>query len=78
MKIYLLIEKIMNGTVTMDIITTGVEARSFTEAKEIVRNMPNFNLATLIVDDNDTLAYHITPIIGTMKREPLKIVKANA
>ena len=78
MEIYLLIEKIMNGTVTMEIITTGVEARSFTEAKEIVRNMQNFHLATLIVDDNDTLAYHIDPIIGTMKREPLKIVKANA
>jgi hypothetical protein len=74
MKTYLLIEKIMNGTVTMDLIITAIRANTFIEAKEKAKKMPNFELTTVVVDDENTLAFTLTPIIGTMKNEELKFI----
>lgn len=77
--IYLLTEQVMNGTVTMDIITTGIEADSFDEAFEKLTHFENWHMATNITKDDKAVSFSMpTPsggfgIGGLMKNKPLKI-----
>ena len=79
--IYLLTEKVMNGTVTMDIIATGIEAESFDAAFEKLTHFENWHTATNIQKDDKQIGYTICPAIaggfgiyGSMKKESLKIM----
>ena len=77
--IYLLTEKVMNGTVTMDIIATGIEAESFDAAFEKLTHFENWHTATNILEDDKQVSYTLPDpagglgIWGSMKKEPLKI-----
>ena len=77
--IYLLTEQVMNGTVTMDIMTTGIEADSFDAAFEKLTHFENWHLATNIQKDDKQVSYVIPDtadgfgVGGSMKNEPLRI-----
>ena len=77
--IYLLTEKVMNGTVTMDIIATGIEAESFDAAFEKLTHFENWHTATNIRKDDKQISYTIPDpvdgfsVYGSMKKESLKI-----
>ena len=79
--IYILNEQIMNGTVTMKILTKGIKANTFDEAIERLKQFPNFSFARNIEQDKDSFSYCIPPkdnevlfVIGLMKSEPLEIM----
>jgi len=71
--IFILTEQIMNGTVTMGIFTSGIEADSFEEAKDILKHLPKMKTACITQDDFQNFNFHLQDIIGTMKNEPLKM-----
>ena len=77
--IYLLTEQVMNGTVTMDITTTGIEAESFGAAFEKLTHFKNWHLAVNIQKDDKQVSFDIPDpaggfgVWGSMKKEPLEI-----
>jgi hypothetical protein len=72
--IFILTESIMNGTVTMNIITTGIDADSFMDAKKKVKNLPNFYKATILKETEQELYFSLQDILGFINYEPLKIL----
>lgn len=68
----------MNGTVTMQIYTTGVEAASFSEAKEKVKLLPCINLFEVVEEDNCIKYFgqqsQGLSVVGSINNEPLKII----
>jgi hypothetical protein len=77
--IYLLVEQVMNGTLTMDIITSGIEAKSFEEAYEKLTHFENWHLAKDIYKTDARVNYSIfgktSCIWASMKSEPLRIYR---
>ena len=74
---YLLTEQIYNGTVTMSIISTGVLADTWEEAKEKVKNMQNMSRATIIEDTDVVISYRIEqrfPCYGRMENKALAVI----
>jgi hypothetical protein len=74
--IYILVERILNGTVTMDTIITGVEAHSFDEACEKVTQFENWSKAINIKRTDDCLSYGVPgafSVWGRMESKPLTI-----
>lgn len=57
--IFILTEKIMNGTVTMDIITTLMEAPTWEVAFEKLTKFPNWKLAEDLTQNDDFISYRI-------------------
>jgi len=72
--IFILTEQMMNGTVTMRIFTSGIEADSFEEAKDILKQFPKMKTACITQDDRQNFNFHLQNMIGTMKNMPLKII----
>lgn len=80
--IFILKESMMNGTVTMDTMVTGIEADNFEEAKKKVKALPN--VENFIVQETDTeISMRPKPnpeiipsfnAFGIMKNEPLKVL----
>jgi hypothetical protein len=74
--IYILTEQFMNGTVTMGITTTGIEADSFNEACKKLTTFQNWNKAENAIFSDSQVTYTIPgvfPTFGCMKNEALKI-----
>lgn len=84
--LFLLNEQIMNGTVTMSILSTGVEAKDFSGAKDKIK--ANIDAAKKAADeficsvhqDTDTeFSYTIGaltqfPCYGRMENKPLRVI----
>ena len=77
--IYLLTEQVMNGTITKDIITTGIEAESFDAAFEKLTHFENWGQAVNVAKDDKQVSYTIPGssggfgVWGLMKNEPLRV-----
>ncbi len=74
---YLLTEQIFNGTVTMQIISTGIIASNWEEAKEKVKSMRNMTLAQIQSDNDEEITYSIQqkfPCYGRMENKSLNII----
>lgn len=74
---YLLTEQIMNGTVTMQIISTGIEAETFEDAIAKVKHLPNFGKATIHTENNLIFDYSIygqAQCYGRMENKILRII----
>lgn len=74
---YLLTEQIMNGTITMQIISTGVEADIFGYAIAKIKDLPNFVKATIHTENDLEFSYSIAgqfPCYGRMENKVLKII----
>ena len=73
--LYALTEELMNGTVTMTVKTTLIEADSWEKAFEKLTKFENWNLAEGIVHDNDGVSYAIgRECWGRLSKEPMKVV----
>lgn len=77
--LFLLTQQVLNGTVTMSVISTGVEAIDFASAKKKVLFMPGFEINPHTVDtDTDTElsftfpGYYVT--WGRMENKPLEVI----
>ena len=77
--IFILNEQIMNGTTTMSIMATGIEADSFRiavdrlKASAVIQNL----ILTIVSDDLKIFSYSIAgqfPIFGKMDSNPLKVI----
>jgi hypothetical protein len=77
--IFVLTERIMNGTVTMGVMTTGVEENTFEAAINKVKNLKNFSSAIINEETEHVFTYHINndsgfPVYGLLDDKPLKII----
>jgi hypothetical protein len=77
--IFVLTERIMNGTVTMGVITTGIEADTFEGAINKVKGFQNFSSAIINEEAEHMFTYHINndsgfPVYGLLDDKPLKII----
>jgi ribosomal protein L11 len=75
--IFILLEQVFNGSVTMSVSPTGVEANSFKEAvtkvKKELKTLPH--KVEIKFDDDDKFQYSIEhDLVGRMKKTPLKIL----
>ena len=75
--IFILTEQVFNGTVTMSVIPTGVEADSFKEAvnkiKDKLKSIPH----EIKRDDDDVFRYSTEgdfPLVGYVTKKPLEIL----
>jgi hypothetical protein len=74
---YLLTEQIMNGTITMQIISTGIEAETFEDAIIKIKNIPNLSRATILTENDLEFNYFITGrflCYGRMENKILHII----
>ena len=74
---YLLTEQIFNGTVTMQIVSTGVGAVSWEEAKDKVKALRNMNKAIIHKDTDTEFSYSIEgiyPCLGRMENVLLTVL----
>jgi len=80
--IYIVIESHMNGTITLENVSFGIEANSFIEAKNKLKSMIENKKLNVIynMDDEICLSYNLVRnyysdvyIHGRMSDEPLKI-----
>ncbi len=68
----------MHGPVTMQIITTGIEAGTFKGAIIEVKNLPIFSQATICRENDLEFIYSIGgqfPCYGRMENNSLKIIR---
>jgi len=79
--LYLLNEQIMNGTVTMRIVSTGIQAETFEEAVKKVKELPGLKKGVTIGSDTikefSYVALSSTPgwkCYGRMENQALKII----
>jgi hypothetical protein len=80
MKIYIVTEQVMNGTVTMNTMVSGIKAKDFRWAVlKLKRKLAKFQFPSKIYTDSDTeFSYSINgqefPLFGRMTDKPLKII----
>ena len=85
--IFILIESVMNGTVTMSTSPTGIEADDFEGAKKKLKSLKRFAGATIIFEGTTLFEYKIgstskiitskidsLPVYGRMDATPLRII----
>lgn len=79
--IFILKEQAYNGTVTMSVMITGVEAKNFKEAvqklKQKIKEKPELN-CNILEDSDEKFYYSIAggfPISGILENEPLKMLE---
>lgn len=81
--IFIGIDSVMNGTVTMENYTYGVEAASFEEAKNIIINQFK-NTLQVITNTKEFLSYKVIQpegqkftfnVFGIFRNKPLNIYK---
>ena len=82
MKTYTLTETFMNGTVTMDIITTLYRAKSFEEVvKYIANNLGELKKVKIIFEENndEVFSYSIHwqhfPVFGCITNEEQEVIE---
>lgn len=76
--IFIVTEHIMNGSVTMDTMVTGVEADNFDAAVEKLKAHPEVSRAKIIVNSEDDFQYRIAgefPVWGRITDNPLTMLK---
>jgi len=82
MTIYIVTEHVMNGTVTMKTIVSGIEAEDFVKAKfalveKLLKNLGKDKFKT-IEDTPELYRYSIRnpefPVFGQMENKPLDIL----
>jgi hypothetical protein len=69
----------MNGTVTMKILSIVVKAKTFVDAVEKVKKLPNFCKAEIRTENDLEFTYYIAgpfPCCGSMKNEALRTISA--
>jgi len=80
--IFILLESIMNGTVTAKNNLSGIEAKDFASAKNRVKELPNFGNMRITTETDDLLSF-VGPstsidmplyCAGEIKNEPLKML----
>jgi len=75
---FLLTSQFLNGTVTIGMASLGINADSFSDAIQKVKNLPNFKLATNITENDTILSFNLpNDIIITycyLKNEKLEII----
>jgi hypothetical protein len=76
---YILQESLMNGTVTMKTILTGIQTaykNDFNQAKKKVLNqLTSRNITYIILEDShDKLSYAISDLFGVMENKELYIL----
>lgn len=78
--IYVLTEQFMNGTVTINVHISGIEADSFAAACKKLREFENWHLAENITQTANEISYTIPSTegyglscFGRMDDEPLKV-----
>jgi len=84
MKTFILIEKVMNGTVTMDVITILFQTKSFEKVVSHIKNRLEKleeveNVSVIYENDNDKIfSYNICdqtfPIAGHIENKESKII----
>jgi len=82
MNIYLLVNNVMNGTVTMSTMINGVEAIDFNDAKEKIKKIPKVPDEKEWTINKKHISFEVEQDEGTMfsvfcemKNEPLKIIR---
>jgi hypothetical protein len=68
----------MNGTTTMQIISTGVDAKDFEEAILKVKNLANFQKENILLETENEFVYKIAGkfrCLGKITSTPLNIIK---
>ena len=79
---FLLTEQIMNGTVTMQVVSTGVEAETFKDAimkvkNELKKGLLNFSKMAILTETDFEFSYSINqqfPCYGRMENKVLSII----
>ena len=76
---YILATQFLNGTFTLGFAVLGIEAETFAEATQKVKNLPAYKLAINVKEDDKILSFN-TPSSGEvkpfsyMKNEKLDVV----
>jgi hypothetical protein len=76
--IFVVTEQVMNGTVTMAVITSGIEAETFHDAVEILKQQRGFDKAIIKEETPEEFVYNLPQCFGIMKSEPLRMLSARA
>jgi len=71
---YILTEQVMNGTVTMGITSTGIEAETFAGAIAKIKALPSFDKAKILEETADRFSYEFPNVYGCMKNVDLKTI----
>jgi len=74
---FLLTEQIMNGTVTMEIISTAINTETFQQAIEKIKLLPNFDKAIITQKTDKMFTYYMKgefPCYGKMENKQIKII----
>lgn len=79
--IYILNEQIMNGTVTLQILTSGIEADTFKLAVEHLKQLPFFKKVDRFEQKDDGFHYYVKSdsfgydyLVGYLKNKSLEFV----
>ena len=67
----------MNGTVTVEIISTGINAQTFEDAIAKIKNLPNFSKASIYQENDLEFSFSFAgqfPCYGRMENKRLKIL----
>jgi hypothetical protein len=76
-RIFVLKESVMNGSVTLQTHVTGVAANNFSAAVFKVKNCPAFSKATVILESKSEFSYSVPgefPVAGHLYSDPLRIL----
>ena len=74
---FVLVEKWMNGTVTLDTSLTGFDVTLFEDAVDIIKKELKDQNIEIIEDTTDKFSYSIRqkiPCIGIIKNVPMRII----
>jgi hypothetical protein len=75
--LFALSEQMMNGTVTLSVVVSAVEADTFPKAIAKIKAQPGFTGAQVVQEDHSVFSYSIKgsfSVYGRMTEEPLKII----
>lgn len=82
--IFILTEQVMNGTVTTSTIVTGIEADSFAQAVDILKQQPGMVNITVTKETEQEFSYHMKSdlqmrynlyVTGNMNYKPLTFLQ---
>lgn len=72
--IFLLTEQVMNGTVTMSVHTTLIDAPNWEGAVDKLRSLPNWNKITDISAQSDGIVYWVGNTRGHLCKKPAEVI----
>jgi hypothetical protein len=84
-KTFIITEQFFNGTVTIAVMTNGIQAENFTAAKEILKSLESFKIyaVSIIETGDESISWRfdgnggITGGYGSMTNKPLTILNEN-